>query len=118
MQVRSLPALVAAAVCAWTMVQAQTGAPARAQEGEVFTRAIVRSTFQEDSGRRQYIRLKLIPKGKLPFSTLTYRVLDASLVTGFREGDSVAFRAERRDGENVLTAIRPAPPCERFRQCE
>ena len=34
------------------------------------------------------------------------------------EGDSVAFRAERRDGENVLTAIRPAPPCKRFEKCE
>lgn len=29
-----------------------------------------------------------------------------------------AFRAERIDGENTLTAIRPAPPCERFRQCD
>src|SRR5690348_8932507 len=100
MQVRSACSLVAAAVCAWALVhaQAQTSTPARGRlaqqarehEGEVFTRAIVRSVVEEDSGRRHYIRLKLIPRGKIPFSTLTYRVMDASLVTGLREGDSVA----------------------------
>lgn len=35
-----------------------------------------------------------------------------------REGDSVAFRAERRGGENVLTAIRMGPPRQRFEKCE
>ena len=34
-----------------------------------------------------------------------------------REGDSVAFTAARIEGENRLTAIRAAPPCERFREC-
>lgn len=128
MQIRSVGSLVAAAACAWMPVhaQAQTSRPvggelavqARESGSEVFTRAIVRSAFQEDSGRRHYIRLKLVPKGKIPFSTVTYRVMDSSLISGLREGDSVAFRAERRAGENVLTAIRLVPPCQRFDKCE
>ena len=84
----------------------------------VFTRATVRGVYEEDGGRRLYIRLKLVPRGKIPFSTLTFRVLDRALVAGLADGASVAFRAERIDGENTLTAIRPAPPCERFRQCD
>jgi hypothetical protein len=42
----------------------------------VYTRATVRSVFEEDGGKRLYIRLKLIPRGKIHFSTLTFRVLD------------------------------------------
>jgi hypothetical protein len=107
-------------------VLGETSAPARnplavqaiEHEGEVFTRAIVRSVYREGAGRRHYIRLKLVPGGKIPFTTLTYRVMDPSLVMGLREGDSVAFRAERRDGENVLIAIRQLPPCQRFGRCE
>jgi Cu/Ag efflux protein CusF len=84
---------------------------------EVYTRAVVRSISKED-GERLYIRLKLIPRAKIPFSTLTYRVFDERLVQGLREGDSVAFKAERRDGENVVTAIHAAVPCERFKECK
>jgi Cu/Ag efflux protein CusF len=83
---------------------------------EVYTRAVVRSISKE--GGRLYIRLKLIPRAKLPFSTVTYRVLDARLVAGLREGDSVAFRAERLDGDNVLVAIHAAAPCQRFEECK
>jgi len=84
---------------------------------EVYTRAVVRS-ISKDDGKNLYIRLKLIPRAKIPFTTLTYRVLDPGLIAGLREGDSVAFKAERRNGENVLTAIRGAPPCERFKECK
>lgn len=83
---------------------------------EVYTRAVVRSISKED-GERLYIRLKLIPRSKIPFSTVTYRVLDPRLIEGLREGDSVAFKAERLNGENVLTTIHAAAPCERFREC-
>jgi len=87
-----------------------------ANAAEVHTRAIVRSISKEDG--RLYIRLKLIPRSKLPFSTVTYRVLDARLIAGLREGDSVAFRAERLDGDNVLMAIHTATPCQRFKECK
>jgi Cu/Ag efflux protein CusF len=95
----------------------QLSAAARS-EPVVETRATVRSTFEEDGGRRFYIRLKLVPRGKLPFTTITYRVLDRGLVAHVREGDNVAFRAQRIDGENVLTALRAVAPCERFARCE
>ncbi len=88
-----------------------TGAP------EVYTRATVRAVSAAD-GKDIHIRLKLLPGSKIPFSTVTYRVLDARLVAGIREGDSVAFKAERRDGENVLTAIHAAEPCQRFKECK
>jgi len=84
---------------------------------DVYTRAIVRSISEED-GKRLYIRLKLIPRSKIPFSTVTYRVFDPRLMAGLREGQSVAFRAERLDGENVLTAIRIETPCQRFKECK
>jgi Cu/Ag efflux protein CusF len=83
---------------------------------EVYTRAVVKSVATESG--RLYIRLKLVPRAKIPFSIHTYRVSDAKLVAGLREGDSVRFRAERQGGENVLTAIETAPPCERFSKCE
>lgn len=88
------------------------------EEATVYTRALVRSVFTQDNGRRTYIRLKLIPRGKIPFSTLTFRVLDPSLILGLKEGASVAFVARRIDGETTLTAIRVVPPCERFHACQ
>lgn len=88
-----------------------------ANAADVYTRGVVRSISEED-GNRLYIRLKLVPRAKLPFTTVTYRVMDPSLVAGLREGQSIAFRAERRDGQNVLTAIRLAQPCQRFQTCE
>ena len=88
-----------------------------ASAAEVYTRAIVRS-ISRDEGKHLYIRLKLMPRSKIPFSTVTYRVLDARLVVGLREGDSVGFKAERLNGENVLTAIHTATACERFKECK
>ena len=87
-----------------------------ATEPEVYTRAVVKSVATENG--QLYIRMKLVPRAKIPFSIHTYRVMDAKLVAGLREGDSVRFRAERQGGENVLTAIHTAPPCERFSKCE
>lgn len=92
-------------------------APASAPAA-VATRAVVRSIAPEDGGSQLLIRLKLVPRGKLPFTTITYRVLDRTLVAGLKDGDSVAFVAQRIDGENVVTAIRRVPPCERFKRCE
>jgi Cu/Ag efflux protein CusF len=87
-----------------------------AAEPEVYTRAVVKSVATERG--QLYIRLKLVPRAKIPFSIHTYRVMDAKLVAGLKEGDSVRFRAERQGGENVLIEIHTAPPCERFSKCE
>ena len=83
---------------------------------DLYTRAVVRSVATEHG--QLYIRLKVAPQAKIPFSTHTYLVKDAKLVAGLKEGDSVRFRAERQGGENVLTAIHATPPCERFSKCE
>jgi serine-type D-Ala-D-Ala carboxypeptidase/endopeptidase len=74
----------------------------------VYTRGEFRGTFVEDGGRL-YARVKLAPGVKLPFSTLTYRVLDARLVSGVAPGAEVDFRAERIEGENVITEMRFPP---------
>lgn len=116
----SKAALVLAAILSLvlaTPIPSARAADAPASAPEVFTRAVVRS-ISKDDGKHLFIRLKIVPRAKLPFSTLTYRVLDARLVEGLREGDSVAFKAERRDGENVLTAIQKAAPCKRFEECK
>jgi Cu/Ag efflux protein CusF len=83
----------------------------------VFTRATVRATFEQDHGRRLYISLRLNLPVEAPFSALTFRVRDRALVAGLRPGASVEFQAGRIDGENVVTAIRPVPPCVRFQPC-
>lgn len=110
-----LPLVLAAPAPAIASAAGPVEPPAGA--AEVYTRAIVRSISRDD-GKNLYIRLKLMPRSKIPFSTVTYRVRDARLVAGLREGDSVAFKAERIDGENVLTAIHKAAPCERFKDCK
>jgi Cu/Ag efflux protein CusF len=86
--------------------KAEALAAAPAEAAAVYTPATVRSVFAEDQGRRRYVRLKLALANEFPFTTITYRVLDPALVAGLQEGDSVAFRAERIGGENVLTAMR------------
>ncbi|MES2938619.1 MAG: copper-binding protein [Pseudomonadota bacterium] len=104
--------LASGAVCASAQpaAAASTAAP-------VYTHAVVRSVFEEDGGKRLYIALKIAPGAKLPFSTLTHRVLDRKLVAGLKPGDRVGFTAQRIDGENVVTAIQPAP-CQRFEKCQ
>lgn len=77
---------------------------------QVYTRGQFRGVFEEEGGRRVYARLKLVTGQKLPFTTLSYRVRDRRLVQGIQEGTEVDFRAERIDGENTLTALRPASP--------
>jgi len=79
-----------------------TGMPQEA----VYTRGEFRGTHEEKGANRLYVRLKLVPGHKLPFSTLTYRVRDPQLLAGLQNGAQVEFRAERIDGENTLTALR------------
>jgi Cu/Ag efflux protein CusF len=127
---RALPArrlLLAALLCALTHTgQAATASATPASSSAavsgpaaqpVYTRAVVRSIVRQEGGRR-YVQLKLVPRAKLPFTTITYRVLDRRLLDGVSEGASVQFIAARIGGENTVTALRIATPCERFRQCE
>lgn len=93
------------------------GAATQAAAQAVFMRAEVRSVFEEEGGAKRFIRLKLRPRSKIPFTVLTYRVLDRRLIEAFPVGSAVEFVAERRDGENVLTQLRAAPRCERFQPC-
>lgn len=92
--------------------------PERAGESaQVFTRAVVRSFFEETDGR-SYVRLKLLPKAKLPFTVQTFRLADRSLQAGLSEGASVKFISRHIDGENTVTAIHAVPECRRFQPCD
>ena len=90
--------------------------PASAAE-PVFTRARVRS-FLEEPGGKFYVRLKLLPRTKIPFSTQTFRVTDRALLTGIQEGAWVKFTSRHIDGENTVTSIQAVAECVRFQQCD
>lgn len=105
----SLAALLLALACG-----AVAGEPA---PDVVYTRAEVRSFFQEADGR-YYVRLKLLPRAKIPFTTQAFRVTDRAMLSGIEEGASVRFTSRHVEGENTLTSIQPAAPCQRFRPCE
>ncbi len=107
----ALLACTAACACAQQADSASAATP-------VLTRAVVRSVFEEDGGKRLYVTLKIAPGAKIPFSTITHRVLDRTLVQGLKPGDSVAFTARRIDGENVVTALRRSAPCQRVDKCQ
>lgn len=83
----------------------------------VFTRARVTS-FHQEAGDKLYVRLKLLPRSKIPFATQTFRVTDRSLVAGISEGAWVKFTSKRMDGENVVTSIHTTPECQRFQKCD
>ena len=83
----------------------------------VFTRARVVS-FHQEAGDRLYVRLKLLPRQKLPFMTQTFRVPNRLLLAGIPEGAWVKFTARHVEGENVLTAIHVVAECPRFQACD
>ena len=88
------------------------------EAAQVETRATLHSITEEDGGERVYVHLKIVPRAKLPFTTLRFRVRDRGLLAGLREGATVKFRAERVEGENTVLAIRAVPPCVRFQPCD
>ena len=90
--------------------------PASAAE-PVFTRARVAS-FHEEHGGKFYVRLKLLPRAKIPFTTQTFRVADRALLTGIQEGSWVKFTSSHVDGENTVTSIHAVAECPRFQQCD
>jgi Cu/Ag efflux protein CusF len=83
----------------------------------VFTRARLVSV-QPDRDGRLLVRLKLLPRAKLPFSTLTFTVRDRALVADIPEGAWVKFTARSVEGENLLTAIHVVEECRRFQPCD
>lgn len=75
----------------------------------VYTQGEFRGTFEEGADRL-YVRVKVAPGWKLPFSTLTFRLRDRQLVAGLAAGTAIEFRADRIEGENTLVAVRPRAP--------
>lgn len=69
-------------------------------------------------GEQLYVHLKIVPRSKLPFTTLRFRVRDRALLADLKPGAGVKFRAERIDGENTLSTIRTVPACRRFQPCD
>lgn len=113
--IASIAIAAAAAALACSAAAADEKKPAG--EAVVYTRAEVRSFFEESDGR-YYVRLKLLPRAKIPFSTQNFLVADRALLAGIGEGASVRFTAKHLAGENTLTSIQLAEPCIRFRPCD
>ncbi len=83
----------------------------------VFTRARLVSV-QPDGDGRLLVRLKLLPRSKIPFSTLTFSVRDMALMAEIPEGSWVKFTARSEGGVNWLTAIHVVEECRRFQPCD
>ncbi|WP_286610308.1 copper-binding protein [Variovorax jilinensis] len=99
-------------------VAAASAPAAQAEEPDaVTTRARFTSSFEEPGGKL-YVRLKLLPRSKIPFTTQTFRVPDRALLADVPEGSSVKFTSRHVDGENTLTSIRAVADCKRFQPCD
>ena len=110
-------AVAAALVAGGALAQPAASAQADGQAAPVLTRARVVSIQREPAGRL-YVRLKLLPRSKLPFTTQRFTVVDRTLLAGIAEGAWVKFTAKSVDGENTLTSIQVAEECKRFQPCD
>ncbi len=94
-------ALACGGAAAWLLAHA---APARAQapltEGEV-------RKVDRDAGKLT-LRHGPIAHLDMPAMTMVFRVAEAKLVTGVKEGDRVRFAAERVNGQFTVTALEAA----------
>ena len=118
-------ALVLAAACGAAGAQpvAPAGAASAAVEGAapaapVYTRARLVSVEADAGGNATHVRLKLLPRAKLSFTTQTFRVANPALLHGISQGSWVQFTARHIDGENTLTSIRVTAECKRFEPCD
>lgn len=84
----------------------------------VYTRARLVSVEADAGGNATLVRLKLLPRAKLPFTTQTFRVVNPALLHGISQGAWVQFTARHIDGENTLTSIRATAECRRFERCD
>lgn len=116
-----------ASLCCAMATYAVAAPPAPAAQGEqgtatpepVYTRARVVSLLQEPgSSGKLYVRLKLLPRSKIPFTTQAFRVRDPALLAGIPEGAWVKFTARHVEGENTLTSIHVVEECKRFQPCD
>ena len=111
---RALCRTIAAAMS----VIAMSGAAAQGNEPAlVSTRARLTSSYEEPDGKL-YVRLKLLPGAKIPFTTQTFRLPDRSLLADIPEGSWVKFTTKHIDGENTLTSIHAVAECKRFQPCD
>lgn len=92
-------------------------AEAKAEAAPVTTYARFTSVKEEADGKL-YVRLKLLPRAKIPFTVQAFRVRDRALLAGIAEGSWVRFTARHIDGENTLTSIQTAAECRRFQKCD
>lgn len=116
-------ALALASVCGAAGAQpvAPAGAASVAVEdaaAPVYTRARLVSVEADAGGNATHVRLKLLPRAKLPFTTQTFRVANPGLLHGISQGAWVQFTARHIDGENTLTSIRVTAECRRFERCD
>lgn len=118
-------ALVLAAACGAAGAQpvAPAGAASAAAEdaapaAPVYTRARLVAVEMDASGNATLVRLKLLPRAKLPFTTQTFRVVNPALLHGIPQGAWVQFTARHIDGENTLTSIRVTAECKRLEPCD
>lgn len=117
--------VVAVSLCCALAPSAVAAPSAPATQGDksattaepVFTRARLVSV-QPDRDGRLLVRLKLLPRSKIPFSTQTFTVLDRALVADIPEGSWVKFTARSEGGVNWLTAIHVVEECRRFQPCD
>lgn len=85
-------------------------APATPQDAaQVETRATLRLITEEHGGDRVYVHLKIVPRAKLPFSTLRFRVrVIAVCWTGCKRVPASSF---------VLSGWKTRTPCCRSAPC-
>lgn len=113
----SLCGALAANAVAAPPAPAAAGGTGAATVEPVYTRARLVSVGKESDGRI-LVRLKLLPRSKIPFSTLTFVVRDKALLADIPEGAWVKFQARSEDGVNVLTSIHVVEECRRFQPCD
>lgn len=105
-------------IMAAASVIVMSGAAAQANEPTpVFTRARLTSSYEEPGGKL-YVRLKLLPRSKIPFATQTFRLTDRSLLADIPDGSWVKFTSKHIDGENTLMSIHTVADCKRFQSCD
>ncbi len=109
-QSRLLSTLALSLLVPWAVASAQPPA------SRVYTRALVRD-MPAAGAQPALIRLKIVPRGQFPFSTLTFQVQHRQLLQGIGVGDEVGFIAERRPQGNTVVALRKVAPCVRFQPC-
>lgn len=115
MMARWFAALLLWAVAVGSAAQTAADVPVE----PVYTRARVVSVLQEPgSSGKLYVRLKLLPRSKIPFTTQAFRVRDPALLAGIPEGAWVKFTARHVEGENTLTSIHVVEECKRFQPCD